>query len=82
MKLRKYQLYPTADGFLILESDFKKMKGECFAIVKLLTGTNPVVMTHKTMTKKELRQVLNIEDKEVRIENNVRINCKNRNSRK
>ena len=68
MKLRKHQLYPIANGFLVLESDFKKMRGESFTIVKLLTGTNPVVITHTTMTKKELREALGITDKEVRIE--------------
>ena len=68
MKLRKHQLYPSANGFLVLESDFKKMKGVSFAIVKLLTGTNPVVITHTTMSKKELREALGNTDKEVRIE--------------
>ena len=64
MILKVNTMYDTEDGHIIPRSRFSDDMPK-YAIVEILTGDNiRFVVSHKTFTQKDFRQVLNLSAKE------------------
>ena len=64
MTLKVNAMYKTNDGHIIPRSRFGDDMPK-YAIVEVVTGDNShFVMSHKTFTQKDFRQVLNLSAKE------------------
>lgn len=65
MILKINSMYQSANGYIVPRSHFSEDKANQYCIVEeLIGGGSHFVVSHKTMSKKELRKALGISGKE------------------